>query len=306
MVRLTEVGPRDGLQNESAFLRTRDKIRLVDLLSAAGFPEIEVSSFVSPSWVPQLRDAAELFAGITRRAGIVYSALVPNERGLERALAAGVDKIAIFTAASQSFARRNINATIEESLVRLRPVIDGAHRAGLPVRGYLSCVVACPFEGPIAPRAVASVAARLLEMGVDELDLGDTLGVAEPPDIERLYAGLAELLAPSRTTLHLHNTRGHALACATRALELGVRSFDSSCGGLGGCPYAPGASGNVASEALIDHLEASGFACGVARQPLLDAAHLVRAELAAAAPPAAASATAESRRRTGATPETQP
>jgi len=278
-VRLTEVGPRDGLQNESAFLGTAAKIRFVDLLSEAGFPEIEVSSFVSPSWVPQLRDASEVFAGITRRSATVYSALVPNERGLARALAAKVDKVAVFTAASESFAQRNINASIEESMVRLRPVIDGAHDAGLSVRGYLSCVVACPFEGPIAPVAAARVAKQLLELGVDELDLGDTIGVAEPDDIERLYAALAGIVEPARTTLHLHDTRGHALACATRAIELGVRSFDSSCAGLGGCPFAPGAAGNVASEALIEHLESRGFPCNVVRAPLAEAARLVRSAL---------------------------
>jgi len=275
MLRLTEVGPRDGLQNEKTIIPTEDKVRFVDLLSECGFAEIEVSSFVSPKWVPQLGDAAEVFARIKRKPGVIYSALVPNEKGLEGAIEANVDKIAVFTAASETFSLKNTNATITQTLERFAPVIrkaktqawdegGGGSRppAGLPVRAYISCVVACPYEGPIAPVKVRDVAVRLLDLGVDEIDLGDTIGVATPDDIERLYDGLRSLLEPAQTTLHLHDTRGTALACAERAWRLGVRSFDSSCAGLGGCPYAPGAKGNVASESLVDLFERLGEPTG--------------------------------------------
>jgi len=270
MLRITEVGPRDGLQNEKTIIPTEDKVRFVDLLSECGFAEIEVSSFVSPKWVPQLGDAAEVFARIKRRPGVIYSALVPNEKGLEGAIAAKVDKIAVFTAASETFSLKNTNATIAQTLERFAPVIrkaksqassgDGIDKtgAGLPVRAYISCAVACPYEGPIAPERVRDVAARLIDLGVDEIDLGDTIGVATPDDVERLYDGLKGLLVPAQTTLHLHDTRGRALACAERAWRLGVRSFDSSCAGLGGCPYAPGAKGNVATEAIVGLFERLG------------------------------------------------
>ncbi|MHC5004246.1 MAG: hydroxymethylglutaryl-CoA lyase [Planctomycetota bacterium] len=262
-IRITEVGPRDGLQNEPTPIAAAQKVAFVDLLSAAGADEIEVSSFVSPRWVPQLADAAEVFAGIRRRPGIVYSALVPNEKGLEGALAARADKVAVFTAASESFARRNTNASIAETLERFAPVIAGARSAGVPVRGYISCAVCCPYEGRVAPEAVRHVAERLLELGVDELDFGETIGVAGPTDIERLYAGLDGLVEPRETTLHLHDTRGTALACALRALQLGVRSFDASCGGLGGCPYAPGAAGNLATEDLVYLLRSMDLQTGL-------------------------------------------
>lgn len=278
-VRITEVGPRDGLQNEPGFVETSAKIRFVDLLSAASLPEIEVSSFVSPRWVPQLRDAAEVMAGIARRPGTIYSALVPNEQGLERALNARVDKVAVFVAASESFSQRNINASVEASLLRLAPVIAGARAAGRPVRGYVSCAVACPFEGPVAPAAVTAVVERLLGLGADEIDLGDTIGVAAPEDIERLYEGLDGVLAPGVSTLHLHDTHGRALACAARAASLGVRSFDASCAGLGGCPYAPGASGNVATEALVAHLASLGLSCGVDAEALALAGAFARSVL---------------------------
>ena len=282
-VRITEVGPRDGLQNEKQVIPAEAKVAFVDLLSEARFPEIEVSSFVSPKWVPQLGDAAEVFARIRRRPGTVYSALVPNERGMEGALAARADKIAVFAAASESFSQRNTGGSIDEVLARFLPVIAAARAAGLPVRGYVSCVVRCPYEGPVAPGAVRMVVDRLLALGVDEIDLGETLGVAVPDDIARLYDGIAPAIAPGRTTLHLHDTNGRALDNARAALALGVRSFDSSAGGLGGCPYAPGARGNVDTVSLLSMLESEGYETGVDRAAAAAAIASIRQALRPAA-----------------------
>lgn len=282
-VRITEVGPRDGLQNEPQTVPTDDKVAFVNALAAAGFVEVETSSFVSPRWVPQLADAAEVFARIERRPGTVYSALVPNTQGLERALAARVDKASIFVAASESFSQRNTAGSIAEVLARVAPVVQQAHAAGLPVRGYVSCVVACPFEGPIRAEAVRAVVDELLAMGVDEVDLGDTIGAAEPADISRLYAALEASVPAALTTLHLHDTRGRALACLDRALELGVRSFDSSCGGLGGCPYAPGAPGNVSTAAVLARLAERGYETGVRAAAAAEAISCVRHSLRASA-----------------------
>lgn len=262
-VHLTEVGPRDGLQNEASVIPTDEKVRFVDALSAAGFAEIEVSSFVSPKWVPQLADAEQVFDRITRRAGCLYSALVPNREGLDRALAARVDKVAIFTSASETFSKKNTNSTIAESLERARAVIDGANAAQIPLRAYVSCVVRCPYEGPIEARAVRRVVEALRALGVGEIDLGDTLGVAVPDDIDRLFEALDAALSPSDAVLHLHDTRRTALACALRALQLGVTRFDTSAGGLGGCPFAPGARGNLATEDLCYMLSGCGIATGV-------------------------------------------
>ena len=282
-VRITEVGPRDGLQNEKQVIPADAKVAFVDLLSEARFPEIEVSSFVSPKWVPQLGDAAEVFARIRRRPGTVYSALVPNERGMEGALAARADKIAVFAAASESFSQRNTGGSIDEVLARFVPVIAAARAAGLPVRGYVSCVVRCPYEGPVAPGAVRTVVDRLLALGVDEIDLGETLGVAVPDDIARLYDGITPAVAPGRTTLHLHDTNGRALDNARAALALGVRSFDSSAGGLGGCPYAPGARGNVDTVSLLSMLESEGYETGVDRAAAAAAIASIRQALRPAA-----------------------
>lgn len=278
-IQITDVGPRDGLQNEAAVLSVAQKVELVDLLSASGLASIEVSSFVSPRWVPQLADAEEVFAGITRRPGVTYSALVPNQRGLERALRAKVDKVAHFTAASETFCQRNTNATIDQTISRLQQIAPEARAARLPVRSYVSCAVACPYEGPIDPKQVRRIAARLLEAGADEIDLGETIGVAAPTDIERLYEGLSGLLEPSQTTLHLHDTRGTALACALRALQLGVTSFDASCGGMGGCPYAPGAAGNLATEDLVYMCRRMGIETGVDLDALFAAGRHVAAAL---------------------------
>jgi len=271
-IRVTEVGPRDGLQNESVVVSEADKIAFIDRLSGSGPAEIEVSSFVSPLWVPQLADAEAVFAGITRLPGIVYSALVPNEQGLRRALAAGADKVSHFTAASESFCRRNTNASIDETFSRLAPIVAGAHAAGITVGGYISCVVSCPYEGPTDPKQVRLVAARLLDAGIDTIDLGETIGVAVPDDIERLYEGLDGVVQPSRTTLHLHDTRGTALSCAATAIRIGVRRFDAACGGLGGCPYAPGAAGNLATEDLVYFCDRMGYATGMDVSALFEAA----------------------------------
>ncbi len=279
-VRVTEVGPRDGLQNERAQVPVADKVAFVNALIAAGFPEVEVTSFVSPKWVPQLADGAEVMRQATRRAGTVLSALVPNERGLQSALEARVDKVSVFASASEGFSQRNVNASIAECLARLLPVVQQARAAGLPVRGYVSCVVRCPFDGVVSPAAVRSVSERLLAMGCTEIDLGDTIGAAEVPDIDHLLDGMQPLLQPSDITLHLHDTRGMAAACVERALLRGVRSFDSSAAGLGGCPYAPGAPGNLATETLLSTLERLGFTHGVQADAVAAAGSAMRHTLA--------------------------
>ena len=278
-IRITEVGPRDGLQNEAAVVSVRDKVGFVNLLSRTGVAEIEVTSFVSRTWVPQLADADEVFGQIDRGDSVVYSALVPNGVGLKRARAAAVDKVALFVAASETFSRKNTNATIDEVFERFGPVVREATEARLPVRAYISCAVACPYEGPIDPRRVRELADRLLEMGVDEIDLAETIGVAVPGDIERLYDGLDGVLTPGEATLHLHDTRGMALACALRAIQLGVVSFDASCGGLGGCPYAPGAAGNLATEDLVYMCNRMGYSTGVDLEALFAAARHVAGAL---------------------------
>ena len=248
-VRIVEVGPRDGLQNEARPVPTEVKIAFVDALSTAGFDEIEVSSFVSPKWIPQLADAEAVFAGIRRAPGVAYMALVPNLEGLERAHAARVDKVAVFTAASETFSRKNTNASIAETLERFRPVVA---RAGVPVRGYISTAFHCPFEGPIAPEQVLPVARALLELGCSELSIGDTIGKATPEEVTRLLDLLVPAVLPSRNlAVHFHDTYGQAVSNAAAAHAMGIRVFDASAGGIGGCPYAPGAPGNVSTEALV-------------------------------------------------------
>jgi hydroxymethylglutaryl-CoA lyase len=258
MIRIVEVGPRDGLQSETTAVPTDVKVAYIDALSAAGLPEIEASAFVSPKWVPQLADAEEVFRRIRRAPGVVYSALVPNEKGLERAMAARVDKVAVFTAASETFNRKNINASIEESLRRFQPVIESARGAGLPLRGYVSTAFWCPYEGRITPAAVVDVCRRLIDAGVGELSIGDTTGKAEPGEVKALLEALSPVVPVSRLALHFHDTYHRAIPNAVAAWKLGVCTFDSSAGGIGGCPYAPGASGNVATEALIESLRAEG------------------------------------------------
>ena len=263
VIRITEVGPRDGLQNESTPVSSAAKIAFINALSKANFAEIEVTSFVRADRIAQLADAAQVMAGITRVAGTVYSVLVPNERGLDGALAAGAEKISVFVSASESFSQRNVNATIQECLDKLRPVVSRARAATLPVRGYVSCVVKCPYDGIMNVAQVREVCARLLELGVTELDLGDTIGAAVPDDMDRLLDGLQSVAQPKDMTLHLHNTSGRAIAVAERAIALGVVSFDSSAGGLGGCPYAPGSPGNVATEDMLELAARLGLTTGV-------------------------------------------
>ena len=259
LVRIIEVGPRDGLQNEPGVIPTERKIAFVNALSRTGVTEIEAGSFVSPKAVPQLADSDEVFRKIERMPGVVYSALVPNERGLERARTVAAQKIAVFTAASESFTQRNIHATVRESIERFQPVVSGAKRDGMAVRGYISTVIFCPYEGRIEPIRVAEVMKRLLALGVDEISLGDTIGKASPSDIRKLLDTLLPHIARERVSLHCHDTYGMAIANALTAWwDYGIEAFDSSAGGLGGCPYAPGASGNVATEDLAFALKASG------------------------------------------------
>ncbi|MCH2152217.1 MAG: hydroxymethylglutaryl-CoA lyase [Phycisphaerales bacterium] len=278
-IMITEVGPRDGLQNEPEQVPVQEKIDFINQLSACGFPEIEATAFVSPRWVPQLADAAEVLAGIQRVEGVAYSALVPNIEGWERAQDANVDKISVFTAASETFSKRNTNATIEETLNRFQPVVHAAREAGCPVRAYVSCAVACPFEGKIAPAQVKGVVDHLLDLGVTEIDLGDTIGMATPSDMDALVEVVADRVPPEKLVLHLHDTRGTALACCYRAMQLGVRRFDASCGGLGGCPYAPGATGNLATEDLLFLARGLGIPAGVDASGVLQASAMMERSL---------------------------
>jgi len=258
MIRIVEVGPRDGLQSESIAVPTDVKVAYVDALSSAKLPEIEVSAFVSPRWVPQLADAEAVFQRIRRQPGVLYSALVPNEQGLERALAARVGKIAVFTAASETFNRKNINASIDESIRRFSPVVSAARASKLPVRGYVSTAFWCPYEGRILPDQVVDVSRKLLDLGVDELSIGDTIGKATPEEVRLLVVALGGVIPLERVALHFHDTFHRAVLNAQEARMLGIRTFDSSAGGIGGCPYAPGATGNVATEALIEAFRAGG------------------------------------------------
>jgi hydroxymethylglutaryl-CoA lyase len=261
-VRLVEVGPRDGLQNEARPVSTADKIAFIDRLSAAGLPAIEIGAFVSPRWVPQMADAAEVAAGITRRPGTRYSALVPNVAGLERAIAAHVPEVAIIAASSETFSRRNINRSIAESLTEYREVIRRATAAGIAVRGYLSTAFGCPFEGDVPAGRVADLTAELLRMGVFEVAVSDTIGIAHPGQVRAVLTLLLQTVEVPRLALHFHDTRGMAAANVLAALEMGVRTFDASAGGLGGCPYAPGASGNLATEDLLYLLNGLGYETG--------------------------------------------
>ena len=272
-IRITEVGPRDGLQNEPAVLSTDAKVAFVNALSQSGVTEIEVGSFVSPRAVPQLADSDEVFQKIDRRPGVVYSALVANERGLSRARAAAADKIAVFTAASDTFNQRNIHCTVRESIERLKPVVSEAKRHGLPVRGYVSTAIHCPFEGAVPPSRVLRVMEDLLDLGVDEISLGDTIGKATPSDVRRLLDDVKTHLVSALLSLHFHDTYGMAIANVLTAwTEYGIASFDASAGGLGGCPYAPGATGNVATEDVVYALRASGASIAVDERLVIQAA----------------------------------
>ncbi|MEO8075301.1 MAG: hydroxymethylglutaryl-CoA lyase [Acidobacteriota bacterium] len=262
-VTVVEVGPRDGLQNEAALVATADKITFVDRLSAAGLPVIEVAAFVSPKWVPQMADAAEVFGGIAAWGATRHTALVPNLAGLERAHAARVKEVAVFAAASESFSRNNLNQTIDGSLLIYRAVCERAAALGIRVRGYVSTAFGCPFEGDVPPERVAEVAAALTEMGAFEVAISDTIGVAHPGQVPRVVGAVAERVPMRAIALHFHDTRGTALANVLAALDLGVTTFDASAGGLGGCPYAPGATGNLATEDLIFMLDGLGITTGV-------------------------------------------
>jgi isopropylmalate/homocitrate/citramalate synthase len=275
-VRIYEVGPRDGLQNEAQPIPIDTKLRFIDLLAEAGLREIEATSFVAPGAIPQLADADDLLPRLQRRPGVRYPVLVPNARGLERAIAAGADAVCVFTAASESFTRHNIGMSIAESLDAFRPVIDHARRAGWWTRGYLSTAFGCPYEGPIPESAVVDVAQRLLDLGVDELSIGDTIGVAGPADVRRVTGALAGAgIGPDRVAMHFHDTRGTAVANVATAIGLGIRCFDASTGGTGGCPYAPGAAGNLATEDLVYLLDREGLRHGVDLDSVLSAARFI-------------------------------
>ena len=276
-VEVCEVGPRDGLQNEKRQIPTADKIALVDLLSQAGFRRIEIASFVSPKWVPQMADSSEVLAGITRAPGVSYAALTPNMRGYEGARAARADEVAIFGSASEGFSRANINASIAESLERFAPVAEAARGAVLPVRGYISCVCECPSDGAVDPAQVARVAAALDAMGCYEISLGDTIGRATPAQVDAMLDAVLEVIAPERLAGHFHDTSGMALDNIEAALARGLRVFDAAVGGLGGCPYAPGAAGNVATEAVHARLSELGYDTGLDAQVLSRAADMARA-----------------------------
>lgn len=262
-VTIFEMGPRDGLQNEARQIATEDKIALVDQLSECGFKKIEVTSFVSPKWVPQMGDASEVMAGIARRDGVDYAVLTPNMRGFEGAVAAHADEVAIFGSASEGFSKANINCSIAESLKRFEPVVAAAKVAGIPVRGYVSCVVKCPYDGDIAPEAVAHVAKALLDMGCYEISLGDTIGAGTPETVAAMLDAVLKVIPAEKCAGHFHDTSGNAIENIKTSLSKGLRVFDAAVGGLGGCPYAPGAKGNVATESVVEMLHGTGFETGI-------------------------------------------
>lgn len=272
-----EVGPRDGLQNEAREIPVAEKIALVNKLSEAGFARIECASFVSPKWVPQMAGSGEVLAGITRKDGVRYAALTPNMHGYIDALAAGADEIAIFASASEGFSQKNINASIAESIERFAPILEEARHIDLPVRGYISCVVACPYDGPVAPSAVADIADKLFAMGCYEISLGDTIGAGTPDSIARMLLAVRDVVPAGRLAGHYHDTGGRAIDNIDASLSLGLRVFDAAVGGLGGCPYAPGASGNVATEAVAAHLTALGYETGLDLDAINQAADMARA-----------------------------
>ena len=278
-VTIVEVGPRDGLQNEQAHVSTEDKIEFVNRLSAAHLPVIEVSAFVSPKWVPQMADAAEVFAGILRAPGTRYSALVPNLAGLERALQAGVSEIAVFASSTETFSRKNINQSIDESLATYRSVCERAIAAGLRVRGYLSTAFGCPFEGAVDPQQVARVALRLAELGVFEVAISDTIGIAHPGQVPRVLEAVLARIPVERIALHFHDTRGTALANVLASLSFGIATYDASAGGLGGCPYAPGAAGNLATDDLIYMLDGLGIETGVSLAAVSEASTFIASKI---------------------------
>jgi hydroxymethylglutaryl-CoA lyase len=278
-VTVVEVGPRDGLQNEAAVLPTATKVAFIEALADAGLPVVEIAAFVSPKWVPQMADAADVARAVKRRGDTRYLALVPNRMGLARAIDAGVREIAVFAAASETFSRKNINQGIDESLVAYADVTNEARHRGLRVRGYLSTAFGCPYEGAISAARVVDVAARLVEMGCDEVAVSDTIGVAHPGQVADIVEAVAARVPRGQLALHFHDTRGTALANVYAALERGIAIFDSSAGGLGGCPYAPGAAGNLATEDLIYLLNALGIDTGVTLERVVKASALIAAHI---------------------------
>ncbi len=276
-VEIFEVGPRDGLQNEARAIPVAEKVALIDCLSGAGFARIEVASFVSPRWVPQMAGSAEVLAGIRRAPGVRYAALTPNMRGFEDAMAAGADEVAIFGAASEGFSKANINATIAESLDRFAPVAEAAQARGVPLRGYVSCVTDCPYDGKVAPGAVAEVAGRLYAMGCAEISLGDTTGQGTPETITAMLRAVCDVVPAAHLAGHYHDTGGRALDNIEASLDMGVRVFDAAVAGLGGCPYAPGARGNVDTAKVHERLTALGYDTGLDPDVLATAADMARA-----------------------------
>ncbi|MEN5249814.1 hydroxymethylglutaryl-CoA lyase [Brucella pseudintermedia] len=271
-VTIVEVGPRDGLQNEKRIVATEEKLELISFLLAAGLTRLEVTAFVSPKWVPQMADHEAVLRGTSPAEGLVRSVLVPNERGTHAALEIGVEELAIFTSASESFARKNINCSIDESIKRFQPVADLARNSGVRLRGYVSCAVECPYEGAVAPHAVADIANTLADLGCTEVSLADTIGRASPDSVYKMLSAVGRKLQPQQLACHFHDTYGRALENIDVALEHGIRVFDSAIGGLGGCPYAPGAAGNLSTLLLVNHLENKGYSTD------LDIATLERAE----------------------------
>ncbi|MEJ6477988.1 MAG: hydroxymethylglutaryl-CoA lyase [Octadecabacter sp.] len=276
LVTLFEMSPRDGLQNEARAIATADKIKLVNLLGDCGFSKIEVASFVSPKWVPQMADGAAVLAGITRREGVSYAALTPNMRGLDAAIAAGANEVAIFASASEGFSQHNINCSIAQSLERFTPMLPVIRDHGLPLRAYVSCVTDCPYDGPTAPSQVADVAAKLYAMGAYEVSLGDTIGAGTPDSIDAMLRAVCDVVPAAALAGHYHDTHARALDNIRASLEHGLRTFDASVAGLGGCPYAPGSKGNVATEGVVDMLHDLGYETGLSRAALATAAAFAR------------------------------
>ncbi len=286
-VHVVEVGPRDGLQNESTPIPTANKIAFVNDLSAAGLPTVEVTSFVNPAVVPQLSDAGDVLTGIERKPGVRYFVLVPNERGLDRAIQAGTDSIAVFAAATEGFSRANLRASIDDAFSRFEAVARRATDLGIYVRGYVSVAFTCPYDGPVAPGDATKIAQRLFDIGCSEVALADTIGTAGPVQVEALLAHALRTLPADRLALHLHDTSGQALSNVDVGLAAGIRTFDAAAGGLGGCPFAPGAPGNLSTEALIDYLHGAGYATGVDAGKVRTAAARIKRELESAGPTSA-------------------
>jgi hydroxymethylglutaryl-CoA lyase len=278
-VRIVEVGPRDGLQNEKQIVSTETKLELIDRLGAAGLRDIEAASFVSPKWVPQMADHADIMGRLQRRPGVNYPVLAPNLRGFEAAVASGATEVAVFAAASESFSQKNINCSIAESIERFVPIFEAARRHGVRVRGYVSCVVACPYDGPVAPTQVADVAARLFELGSYEVSLGDTIGTGTPASVLRMLEAVAASIPVDKLAGHYHDTYGMAVANVHASWQFGLRSFDSSIAGLGGCPYAKGATGNVATEDVVYLLHGLGVSTGIDLDALVDTGAWISAQL---------------------------